>query len=336
MKKSTLLKYVAGDLSPDERRAVHEWAEKSELNMKYLSRLKNLYVMDTMPDEFMSAESSDAMLSFVKNASSKGTYVIRKSTFWSSAAIIFICFTTLWSLSHIPMILSDDVEGLISYNDIDSKKVLYTDMGVKARIMLPDSSEVWLNSGTKIVYPEHFGTSEREVFVSGEAYFKVKTNPECPMIVRTGKDFAVKVLGTEFNLKAYDDDINSVATLYKGEIKIIDGNDERHVVAEMNPRQSITIGNNMSMNKIDDPKPENKSAWKEGRIIFDSTPVSDVVKTLQRWHGVKIVVLDNSVLKTNITATFESESIVQILDLIKLTSFIDYKVKDDVYYLTRR
>lgn len=350
MRKSILIKYVGGELSPQEELEVLEWADRDEANGIYLARLKNIWISQHIPQGKASASEVEKIMHIIREPHLKkpvpdagGGYRIKKWVFWSAAAVVILLFGTgIWLtdfggggpqkdlLANLPV---------LSYKNFETSKVLYTPKGVKAKLVLPDSSEVWLNSDTRIEYPDKFDSLVRSVTLSGEAYFSVVKNPDRPMIVRTSKGFSLQVLGTEFNIKAYDNDDKAQATLYSGEINLLREIGNRIVTTSVTPFQTVVIQTNVpgrNVTKVMKEHPKDEAAWKDGIIIFDSTPVSEVIKILERWHGVRFVVRDKEVLNYKITATFNSESIVQIMDLIQLTSLVNYKIDNSTVTLQKK
>ncbi len=350
MKKSTILKYIKGELNEREQISVLEWASKSKANELYIARLKNLYISQSLPQEEASEEEINKIFELINKSDIRGLknkndnyLVLSKRVVWRAASIVLLLILTgLYLLNQnrkgIDPLAENSIKS-ITYKNYSSSKVLYTPKGVKAHLTLPDSSQVWLNSDTRIEYPDTFELSVRNVTISGEAYFSVVKNPQRPMVVKTKKGFSIEVLGTEFNVKAYEDDNRAQATLYSGEINLLRERDNKIVSTKVEPNQTIIIKTEpagINVSKVLKETPADESAWKEGKIIFDSTPVSELIKTLERWHGVEFIVKDQEILNYKITATFNSESIVQIMDLIQLTSLIKYEVQNRKVILRKK
>jgi ferric-dicitrate binding protein FerR (iron transport regulator) len=149
------------------------------------------------------------------------------------------------------------------------------------------------------------------------------------MLVSTTKGFSVRVTGTEFNIKAYQSDNSAQTTLYSGEIYLLRKNDNQFISTKVEPNQTViinTAGSRINLTAVMKQSPLDDAAWKEGKMIFESTPMSEVITTLERWHGVDFVIKNKEVLNYRITATFNSESIVQIMDLICMTTPIRFEI----------
>lgn len=349
MKKSLLVKYIVGDITPEERQSVLEWASESEANKLYLARLMNLHVSQNLPEEEASEEEVSKMMETISpklgdSVRTKGKvfYSIRKGVFWSTAAAVAVIMVSLlWALytrpdSSVTSPADTLLANVVKYPSATPQKSIYVPKGAKAHLLLPDSSQVWLNSDTKISYPDEFDSLYREVTISGEAYFKVMKNADRPMIVRTNKDFFIQVTGTEFNIRAYEDDTKSQTTLYNGEIFLNHQRNNKIVRTKVEPLQTVVIEGSTSVRSVKKfvkTDPEDDHAWKENRIIFDFTPMPEVIKLLERWHGVEFIVENKTVLDHKITATFNSESIVQIMELLQMTTRIKYRISDKRVFL---
>jgi transmembrane sensor len=372
MRKEILLKYVSGDASQLQQEEVLAWAAKDKANELYLARLQNLWVSQNIPQGQASAAEIEKMMRLLeekiqnemepatvkkqeiqtapKRATSgqtetSGTYHIKKWVVWVAAASVMLFFSAglyFWEFTNNSasgLTAENTIGTLMNYKNTASTKVLYTEKGVKAKLLLPDSSVVWLNSDTRIEYPDKFDSLVRNVTISGEAYFDVVKNPHRPMIVKTTKGFSVQVLGTQFNLKAYEDESKSQATLYSGEINLLRESGNKIITTKVLPFQTVTINSKdlkYPIRKVLKQSPLDDAAWKEGKIIFEETPVHEVVKILERWHGIEFVIGNKDILQYKITATFNSESIVQIMDLIQMTSLVSYKIDNKKVFLSKK
>ncbi len=340
MRKALLIKYVAGEATEQEQQEVLVWANKSDLNMNYLTSLKITYISAHMPV----TEASEADLAAIKNEImhrkrdeemllSRNRYRIFSFISIAAAAVAVIAFILKpdsFSREEVKQTLLSDIrEGRVelALSDMpqEALQTVYTEKGVKSSIVLPDGSLVKLNSDSKITYPVKFIGSTREVSISGEAYFNVVSDSLHPMIVTTVKGSKIKVLGTEFNVKSYEDDVEETTTLYSGKISLIAGGSANEKV--LLPAQQAVVDIQEKVMSISKPSAlQETKAWTEGKIIFDETPLDEVVKILERWHGVEITSRDSKILKYKITANFESESIYQIMYIIKNCALVDYTI----------
>ncbi|HZL09148.1 MAG TPA: FecR domain-containing protein [Prolixibacteraceae bacterium] len=191
-------------------------------------------------------------------------------------------------------------------------------IGARITVDLPDGSKAWLNSGSEISYPVVFNTSERRVNLSGEAYFKIQKSETPFFVSNLGPE--IKVYGTEFNVNSYaDEDLVTVA-LTEGKVSLdLNGEEEFLVPGQVSvfdkQRKNITI-ENTDVNTY--------SSWREGKYIFRETPLSAILRILQRQHNVNIQLMNPELGNYRYNATINNESLEQILQLLSLSAPIKY------------
>lgn len=341
MTKKLIIKYLSGKASEMEEHEVLEWVNKSEENVKYFITLKNLWIFQNMP---VSIADSEELSEMEKITSSKPKFKSRLKSFsflqYAAATIIVLLALDLYFNLEDKFRTAPVQERVYPMSGVPAKykHVLYTNNGVKGYAELPDGSKVWLNSASKLIYPDKFIGDTREVEVSGEAFFDVVHNPSKPMVVSTNKNFKVQVLGTKFNIRSYDNDNESQTTLFSGSIKLIQkgASDGKEIVTQLSPKESFVIRDNNVPVLIRQADTSKQIAWKEGKLIFDATSMQEVIKKLERWHGTVFIIKDPEILDFKITANFKSESIVQVMEMIKFCSLIDYTVQGNCVTLRKR
>lgn len=195
--------------------------------------------------------------------------------------------------------------------------------GVKGEIMLPDSSVVKLNSGSRIVLDSDF-RSERIVRLVGEGYFRIKADKDNPFYIRTPKDITVKVTGTEFNLCCYEQQEDVRLSLIRGSVELMQG---RRKLYEMSGEEQVCICDGKICSK--EEVPVEAVAWTKGNLVFEDTPVREVAERIGRWYGLDVEVADSALLDMSFTGDFRSESIEQILELMKISLGLDYSMMQD-------
>ncbi|MEO8415833.1 MAG: FecR family protein [Ginsengibacter sp.] len=239
-----------------------------------------------------------------------------------------------------------------------SAKLTYTSMpGEKKSFQLPDGSTVLMNAGTTIEVAEDFNITDRAVSLKGEAYFKVTHIAGKPFIIHTNY-INVKILGTEFNIKAYPEDKTTEAILIKGSVEVT-LNDKYREKITLKPNDKLVIQNNLaplrasngnsitarktihgkikmmpvSVNAMDSTGME--TSWIENRLNFNDEILADVAIKLERWYGVKVSVDGDIAWKYKYTGIFENESIYDVLKALQRSPFFHYSVKDDNIFITK-
>ncbi|CAL1519336.1 FecR domain-containing protein [Chitinophaga sp. MM2321] len=180
--------------------------------------------------------------------------------------------------------------GQLAYSIANSakKETLYntitTPRGGQYRISLPDGSVVWLNAASSLRFPASFTGSKREVELKGEAYFEVARNENMPFHV-TVKGIQVAVLGTSFNVNAYDDENTIATTLITGSVKVMKDGDSRM----LRPGQQAQLTTQGTLQVADEANVEEVLAWKDGRFQFESAGIEQVMRQIARWYNIEVI-----------------------------------------------
>ena len=210
--------------------------------------------------------------------------------------------------------------NLISAAENNSSATLITPRGGQYKITLSDGTKVWLNSGSSLEYPMKF-SANREVRLTGEAYFEVHHDPEHPFYVKTNIQ-QIKVLGTTFNIRAYDD--KQYTTLLQGSVEVKANGST--TTRKMKPNEQAIINHySLSIHKVD---VSNFTAWKDGLIVSDNISLLDISKEIERWYNVDFLFpasFKNS--ETAFVTINKNEKLSSVLKVIEKT----YNVKTEIH-----
>ena len=248
------------------------------------------------------------------------------------------------------------------------KEVYYTEYtvpyGSKSRIILPDSSSIWMNAGSKLRYNSEFNQTGREVFIEGEAYFSVARNEEKPFYVKTSA-VTLKVLGTSFNIKAYPEENNVETTVESGSVQVL-----RNVKGILSDRliltagqkativMSVRIGDTTALSALPSPAvPAGKSmlpeevvektivaknvmtelytSWKDARWIIEKESLESLAVKLERRYNVQISFTDQTLKNFSFSGILKEETLEQVLEAIKLSAPVNYTVHQNRVTLSR-
>lgn len=228
----------------------------------------------------------------------------------------------------LPLLISSIV---FSYLYIDQKKKLMhvsynlvsSAPGTVTRLVLPDQSVVWLNSGSSLSYPSVFNGKERDVKLSGEGYFEVQSDREHPFYVSTDGGVRVMAYGTKFNINAYEDEPCIEAVLAKGKIDVISQNK----TVSLDPEKQAIFDKETGKFTVSSVNLDEKIGWKDGRLVFRNTSLDVVLKKLSKRYNVDIVLHKKSNKEYKYRAAFTTETVEQILNYLKLTAPIEWTVK---------
>ncbi len=200
--------------------------------------------------------------------------------------------------------------------------IMSTTRGQEYQLTLPDGTKVWLNTASSLKYPSSFAAaSSRKVELKGEAYFEVAKDKAHPFLVTTGKQ-EVEVLGTHFNINAYDDDPNIRTTLLEGSVRVTEGTQ----LKVLRPgQQSVSNGNDLRVNEVDT---EGVVAWKNGYFDFNEENLENIMNKIARWYDVTVVYKDPE-LKTQIfTGNISKFSTVsKVLKKIALSNIVHFNIE---------
>ena len=175
---------------------------------------------------------------------------------------------------------SDSMAGQVEYN------TLVIPRGCEFNLVLADGSRVWLNAGSSLKYPETFSNGERRVYLEGEAYFEVEHDENAPFIVNT-KAMDLQVLGTSFNIKAYDDESMVITTLVTGKIRQEFPDAGKNIT--LTPSRQSVFDRVSGELKTQQADVRAALAWKDGKIIANDERLEDIFRRLSRWYDFKVV-----------------------------------------------
>ena len=310
-----------GTLNTKEREKVEKWKEASEENRQIFADSQRAWEGIEQLKLMEKYDSQKALLQVHSRIKSKKDYSVL-AIFQKVAAVLILPLMAVSFWLILDSHPSKPVQDAVLWHTLEIPA------GMRSEYYLPDSTKVYLNSKTRLSYPITFSNELREVKLSGEAYFEVAENKNAPFIVNTGR-INIEVTGTEFLATTYAHEnlteiilINGSVNLYQGDYQL-----SRKDIAKLHPgeRAFCMAGNNkLVIEKVHTGK---YSAWKEGLLIFRDDPMPEVVRRLNRWFNVDIKLEGPELNDWSYTATFEDETLEQVLELLKISAPIDYTIK---------
>lgn len=157
-------------------------------------------------------------------------------------------------------------------------------VGGEYNLVLSDGTKVWLNAESSLVFPVEFSGNKRQVSLQGEAYFEVARNEHVPFVVSTESGVKICVLGTQFNVEAYDDRESIKTTLVEGCVDVQAGDQKIRLL----PHEQLQYHKNTAETEVREVNVREIIAWKNGWFVFDNTTLGEIVKTLQRWYNIEV------------------------------------------------
>lgn len=204
---------------------------------------------------------------------------------------------------------------------------IVTPIGGEYQVVLPDGTKVWMNANSYLEFPSKFSIKERKVIAKGELYFDVERNKEWPFVVAT-KGMELRVLGTEFNVRAYEDEEEILSTLVEGSVQVNNSLGEEII---LNPGyQAIIKRNDNSLTNVL-ANIEEVTAWKNGQFIFDNRRLENIMYDLARWYDIKVFFANATVKDKNFSVDVQRYgNIEDILKLIEGTGDAQFTIKGNV------
>lgn len=226
-----------------------------------------------------------------------------------------------------------------------------TSKNERIETLLPDGSKVWLNKDSRLTFDEGFGISNREIYLTGEAFFDVVHKAELPMIVHAGKvDIMVK--GTAFNVCAYPGDNLVQTALVRGSIELsarINGKKQRLLMkpndkvtvhtdeAPAQPRQQVPVPefvrDTLAVEEQSGLIPE--IAWIQNKMVFANESLDELTGKMNKWFHTTIIIEDSALLKERFTGVFQDENLQEALEALRFTYGFNYSIQNDKVIITK-
>lgn len=251
----------------------------------------------------------------------------------------------------------DELAELKNFNE------LTINPGSKSKITLPDGSLVWVNSGSKLSYASNFNGKNREVFLNGEAYFEVTKNASKPFVVHTS-GIDIRVLGTAFNVKAFDVEPTIEATLIHGSIEVLKKDDasagsvllkpheklvykkllEHNYYAKSNLSKEVIKAHPSDLKSLIIIKPISlqipdsdilETAWLKNKFVFEDERLDNLALRMERWYNIKINIQEQSLVGYRVSGSFVDETAEQALNELKLLIPFNYKIKNNEFIIMK-
>jgi hypothetical protein len=205
---------------------------------------------------------------------------------------------------------------------------MITAKGGEQFLILSDGTKIWVNAESEIKYPVYFVGNKRNVeIIKGEAYFEVSHDANRPFTVTTQKG-VIKVLGTSFNVRAYDDEIANTTTLIEGSVSLRHKFDENSTV-KLSPGQQANLINVNRKIRVSNADIESVIAWKNRQYIFKSNSLGDIFRELSHWYDFDIVFENDEIKNKKFRGRVDkSTSIIQILDILEKTQRVEFEYRD--------
>lgn len=308
MDKEILQRYVEGNVNQEEIEMVVDWLDADESHVREFMALHKLNDISLLNKPVSRSIFRRTIFPFRKMA-----FELAKI-----AAVFLIFWGGMKFFPNEPV----SVEP-ITY------QTLIVPAGQRTELILPDSTKVWVNAHSKLVYPTTFGKGVRHVELDGEAYFDVKHNEQCPFVVKTSR-VNIQVLGTEFNVTAYTD-VPVHVSLLRGCIELQSPALSKSY--RMNEKEQVRLQDGkLIVGKIDD---FDYFKWKEGLLCFNNESVESIIDKLRLYFDIEIDVQNKKFLKSRYSGKFRTkDGIEQVLKVLQIEHKFTYTKNNDLNLIT--
>ncbi len=300
MNQELLHKYFKGEASIEEETRIIDWVEASDENRQWYLKERILFDVALFTDEKRATRQT--ILSHIRP-------VIQ----WSVriAAVIIIAIGSIYYFKEY------------QYNKVTQLQNIAVPAGQRAQITLADGTKVWLNAQSTLTYAPNFGRGERNVTLNGEAFFEVTKNESMPFYVHTEHN-QIKVVGTSFNVRAYNGSDRFETTLVEGIVDVY-GADGQRRIARLIKDEFFSSRN--GQNKKGILPSYDFLRWKEGLYCFDDTPFKEMLERLEKYYNVTITVNDPAIYDYRCTGKFrDKDGIEHILKTIRKDHKFNYRI----------
>ena len=359
--ENMIIRFLNGQITYEEVDKLNSLIEESPENLEIFCKYRNIWLGSSalLPDErYNTLRAWKSVSKGMEKSNNRRLY-----TSGRASRHLYLGFSKIAALIAAVFIIGAITSYLIFMNYHSLSGGIYTEIsapqGSRSRILLPDSSIVWLNAGSTIKYPNNFDRIDRVVELKGEAYFDVVSNPRKPFVVCT-EHLKLRALGTAFNIKAYPEDEVVSATLVEGNVivEISDINDTP-LSYNLEPRQNFTY--NIAAGRVEsveiieqvykedevpaDPvaedttglseprifvrsniKPEIYTSWKDDEWVVEGENMADMAVLLGRRFNTKINIETEELERYRFTGRIMNETLEQVLEILRMTTPLKYTV----------
>lgn len=223
------------------------------------------------------------------------------------------------------IIYSKDISGVPVKRSISFNKIVVP-VGGQYKVVLPDGTRVWLNAASSLEYPVEFSGDRRQVKLTGEAYFEVAKNAAMPFLVNVDGKVDVNVLGTRFDVMAYEDEARISTTLLEGAVRVADPEDAINAKVLIPGQRADWSGKGKI--QVTAVEAEEAIAWKDGQFLFVDEEIHSIMRKLARWYGIKVDYSPTLKNKRFDGSISRNKNLSEVLKLMELTKGIHFAIRD--------
>lgn len=308
-----------GQLLDEQKSELRKWMEESSDHTTEYQQIRKSFILTERLAAMKKIDTKGDLLKVKANFSKNSGMKRWLTSYQRIAAILLVPFIvySVWSFYTNAMGTGPSI----------SMKSMETSYGVRSQILLADGTKVFLNSGSKLFYPEEFTGNTREVRLEGEAYFEVESDVKHPFYVELG-GMKLKATGTKFNITNYQVGQNAYIFLEHGKVELVTGFGAKEVQQVIMKEGEVVMYNRVKRQyQVNGTDGQRYLGWKEGKLIFRNDNIRDVASRLGYWYNAEITVTDETLYEYIFTATFKYETLEEALKLLSYSSPISYRIE---------
>ncbi|HVU95784.1 MAG TPA: FecR domain-containing protein [Puia sp.] len=220
--------------------------------------------------------------------------------------------------------------GVLAYDARNKKddgvmfNTIATPYGGQYQVVLPDGSKVWLNAASSLRFPTVFTGAERRVELTGEGYFEIAGDAQKPFVVHAGSGEDVQVLGTSFNIMAYENEEESRTTLVSGKVRVTA---QGGAAAEVEPGRQAVLDHEKHGLTVSEANVDQAIAWKNGLFRFHETGIRELMRQVERWYNVEVVYRTDGTDQDFSGIVSRSKSIGELLHTLEMTNSVHFRIE---------
>jgi len=327
--------FVRGECPEEQAKKIRQWLIRNRETGPFNEVLYALW--NETPEITNGSRSQAAFEEFCQNLNPLDLPAANAHSNKNRLRMVFTRLQRIAAVLLIPALMA----GYYFYTQSGKPKSwveVFVAYGQKKEIVLPDQSSVWLNAGSKIIYPEKFNNRMRQVFVSGEAYIDVAHNASKPFYLSVG-NINIRVLGTKFNVKSYPEESKTEISLVEGSIALEVSHNGLLKHYQMTPGTCMTFNHYIGETEVFRFSVASYTSWSEGNgLYFRNLPLEEIVHSLERRFDIQIVIRSESLKHEKYFASFvNNESLPEILDALNINNEMRYVRQGnvvDIYAVT--
>ena len=312
------------DYSLNTRKKVQHWLAKEEYTEEKNEALHMLWEQAGEQKAPRGMQQSLQRMQHTIGMQTDRMSKIYQLNIWRTVAVLLFAVSSI--SVYLVLTKGESQKDLVEY---------YMPTAEVRELVLPDGTHVLLNSKSTLLYPDQFSGKTRSVYLIGEANFQVKPDKEHPFIVKAN-DFQITALGTEFNVNAYPENNELVATLLEGSVKVEFNNLMTNVI--LKPNEQLTYNKQTRKHSMQLPQLGEVTAWQRGELVFSNMHLEDIFTHLERKYPYAFVYSLHSLDKNTYSFRFQKQATLKEVMTImsQVVGNINYEIKGNKCYVSNK